>query len=191
MTLREADNYINKINKQLVQILKFNGSITNPLLTPYTNALRALNMDYRFKNGKIIISRKKENLNKVEKFDERLQRNHAMSVSQYRKHVKEQLTETLGRVPTGAEIDKELIAKRAVWNMKDNFEILYSYTRTGSALPKELKRVQNLPKIMKRSRDMTTEEIKKYAVKLEQAMLDYSISESESAMKYVKRGDAL
>lgn len=191
MTLREADNYINKINKQLANILKFNGSITNPLLTPYTNALRALNMDYRFKNGKIIVSRKKENLKKVENLNERLQRNHAQSVSEYRKRVKEQLTETLQRTPTGVEIDKELIARRAVWNMKDNFEILYTYTRTGSTLPRELRHVKNIPKIMEKSRDMTTEEIRAYAVKLEKAMLDYSISQSNDAMKIIKRGDAL
>lgn len=191
-------NYLNKINKRIASIIQFGGTVSNPLLTPYTQALRELNIKYRWdkQDQTIKMSLGKDNQAKADALERKLAEKHATTYQEYRKNFKERIEKQKGRPLTDDELDHELKAQKALWNLTDNFQVFYNFTRTGEDLPPELAPYEYIIDEFRGSENNRAlrddpERMKDLALELEKAVNDYRDNERGRGMRDIWRGTAL
>lgn len=195
--MTDAFNYLNKVNKRIAAIIEFGGTVSNPLLTPYTQALRELNLKYKWDKeaGSIKMSLGKENQERVEALQKKLDEKHATTYREYKKNFRNRIEQERGEKLSPEELKHELKAQRALWDLNDNLQVFYNFERSGEPYPPELEPYAHLIDEMKGSSNRELREdkerMKNLAIQLSDAVADFRESERNRGLNSVKRGNAL
>lgn len=196
--MNEEFNYLNKVNKRISAILNFAGTNTNPLLTPYTQSLRELNLKYKWDKDEqtIKIALTKENQAKAKALEKKLEEKHATTYQEYKKNFKARIEKEKGRALSDDELDYELKSQRSLWNLNDNLQVFYSFTRQGSQLPPELEPYEHLIDELRGSENNRIlredpDRLKTIANELNKAVEDYRNAERMRGMRDIHEGRAL
>ena len=191
-------NFLNKINKRIEAIINFAGTSSNPLLTAYTQSLRELNIKYKWdKNSQTIkMSLGKENQAKADALKKKLEENHATTYRDYVKNFKQRVENEREEPLTHDELMHELEAQVSLWSLNDNFQVFYSFTRSGATLPPELEPYAHYIDEFRGSDNNRRlredpERLKDIAIKLDKAVSEYRKNNRARAMNDIRQGRAL